>query len=248
MDNRAFVLALVVVLAGCGALVGGSERTTTVTPAPVPEVTTTAPSPLPPGISGGRLTDVDALVRAHVAALEGRSYTLYTRVRQGDRTGERVLRVEDPWRYYYHDTTEPAGGRTEFVDGTYRYQRSTRAGLQFDRSTATNLSTQYGRALGAAVRSHLSVGNATVAETRLDGDRHYEVRIERDEYADFDGQNYTVRMVVRPDGLVRSFHVSYVRDVDGRRTTIERSVTYTEFGTTTVDTPEWVSDRWNLSA
>jgi len=69
---RAAAVALLVVLAGCSALVPGTDRPT-VTPAPVP-----TDSPLPPGVEPSGVTDASAFAAAHGFALGNRSYTLVT--------------------------------------------------------------------------------------------------------------------------------------------------------------------------
>jgi hypothetical protein len=72
---RAAVVALCLALAGCGGFVGGPDRATPVTPAPVP-----TPDPetvrVAPGLTEAGVDDADALTRAHVAVLSNRSYTV----------------------------------------------------------------------------------------------------------------------------------------------------------------------------
>ena len=246
MVERTLLVLLVVLVAGCGSLVEGTDSTPTVTPAPVPEPTTTAPSPLPPGVTGERVADIDALAEAHVAVLTEDSFTVRTRVVRGNQTGERVLRVETPRRYYYHDAMIlTTGTRTEFIDGAHRYRRTTRGGLYFSRAEPGNVTELYGWALQLPVRSYLPTGNATVAETRVDGTRYYEVRLDRETHPRLDNlRNYTARAVVRSDGLVRSLEVSYVRSSGGQRVNVTHVTTFGGFGTTTVDPPDWVVDRW----
>lgn len=246
--ERTLLVLLVVLVAGCGSLVGGGDPTPTVTPAPVPEPTTTASSPLPPGVTGERVADIDALAEAHLAVLTADSFTVSTRVVRGNQTGERVLRVESPRRYYYRDAMIlTTGTRTEFVDDTNRYRRTTRGGLYFSRQEAGNVTELYGWALRLPVRSYLPTGNATVAATRVDGRRHYEIRLDRETHPRLDNlRNYTARAVVRSDGLVRSLEVTYVRSSGGQRVNVTHVTTFSGIGTTTVDPPDWVVRRWNV--
>jgi len=243
---RTLAVVLAVVLAGCGSLAADPGTPRTLSPAPVPEPTTQADSPLPPGLSGGGVTDVDALARAHVAALEGRSFTLQVNESYDDLSGFRVLRVERRDRYSFHDATVSiAGNRTEFVDGTHRYSRSTREGLRYELGPAVNRSAAYGWIVAPPVRTPLSVGNATVYETRVAGERRYEIHIDRAVHPRFDSfRNYSVRATVHPNGFVSAVSVSYVRVYQGKRTNVTRRVQYSGLGTTTVDRPPWVERRW----
>ena len=246
MAIRTLAVVLAVVLAGCGSLAADPGTPRTLSPAPVPEPTTQADSPPPPGLSGGGVTDVDALARAHVAALEGRSFTLQVNESYDDLSGFRVLRVERRDRYSFHDATVSiAGNRTEFVDGTHRYSRSTREGLRYELGPAVNRSAAYGWIVAPPVRTPLSVGNATVYETRVAGERRYEIHIDRAVHPRFDSfRNYSVRATVHPNGFVSAVSVSYVRVYQGKRTNVTRRVQYSGLGTTTVDRPPWVERRW----
>jgi len=245
---RTFAVVVVVVLAGCGSMAADPEPkpTRTLSPAPVPETATPAASPLPPGLSGGGIADIDALVRAHVDALDGRSFTLRVRERHDDLAGFRVLRVESADRYYFHDAAVTvAGNRTAFVDGEYRYSRSTREGVQYELGPSVNRSTAYGWLVDLPIRTPLSVGNASVSETRVAGERRYEVSIDRAVHPRFDSfRNYSVRATVGPDGFVSRLTVSYVRVGQEGRTNVTRRVRYSDVGTTTVDRPTWVERRW----
>ena len=81
MRRGLLAVAALVVLAGCGSVFVGDERTRsgdadgTLTPAPVPEVT---PTPerwgIAPGLTGAGVVDMDALVAAHREAVANRSY------------------------------------------------------------------------------------------------------------------------------------------------------------------------------
>lgn len=81
----AVLLAVLVVLAGCSGVFGGSgEPTETVTPAPVPTDEPT-PTPVPrlaPGLTGQGIENASALVAAHASFLRNQSFT-----RQSNSTG-----------------------------------------------------------------------------------------------------------------------------------------------------------------
>ena len=82
------------VAAGCSAPAADPGPTRTLMPA----ATATRVSPLPPGVLGESVTDVDALVAAHAAAIEERSFTVRIRTSYDDLSGFRVLRVESARR------------------------------------------------------------------------------------------------------------------------------------------------------
>lgn len=82
---RTAVLACCLVLAGCGGFPGSQPAASqqTVTPAPVPD----APPQVAPGLTTDGVTDVDALVRAHVAGLSNTSHTIEHRRTVDDADG-----------------------------------------------------------------------------------------------------------------------------------------------------------------
>lgn len=254
MDRTRLLVVALVVLAGCGSLASEPEPepTQTLTPAPVPEPTPTPSDPLPPGVTTSGVTDRDALVAAHTAALANRSFTLRVRISRGDETNLRLLRVEDARRYYYRDETQAVeGARTEFVRGQFRYARTVEslAGLQFGRYLGADYADRYGQVPGKTLGSYLPAGNATVLRTTAGGQRRYELRADRPPEREVNPRrNYTVRATVRPDGFVTALEASYVLPHDGGETNVTVTVEYSDLGATTVDPPDWVVRRWNVRA
>lgn len=256
MDLRLAVVGLVVVLAGCGAL-GGSggpdgpfdtetDEERTLTPVAVPEVTA-EPAPLPPGVTTAGVTDADALLDAHRAVLRNQSYTLTVRLSVDGVVSERLARVESPTRYYQREVL--AGSESNV--SRFASDRTV-----YTRSVAPN-ATRYARfdtvrpPGSQTVRESrllLSVPTATVFETTVDGRPAFVVRGSYPVHPAASAlRNVTLRAVVRPDGLVRSLNASYTR-VDGAdRTAVSRSFRYTDLGETTVDRPDWVAERWNVT-
>jgi len=253
MNWRAVVVAVVVVLAGCGALGGGSagadnadrsDPTRTLTPVPVPEVTET-PVTLPPGLTGDRVTDSAALVEAHFAALSGRSYTLRIRVTVDDARSERLFRVQTPTRYYRADRLEDGGAdRTHFADGATLYTRNEFDGQRHygrfdDVSPPSTRSVRLSRA-------YLRVDRVRVAETRVDGDPAYELTGTYDVHPAVESfRNVSLRAVIEPSGLIRTLNVSYYRATDGANVT--RSFAYSDLDSTTVERPGWVDREFNAT-
>jgi len=54
-----------------------------------------------------------------------------------------------------------------------------------------------------------------------------------------DPRNGTLRAVVAPNGLVRTYHLSYEATVDGHTVHVERSVRHAAVGSTTIERPSW---------
>ena len=248
MDWRPVALVLAVTLAGCGAIVGGgpgpdSETAPpTLTPAPIPEVTAT-PAPLPPGVTGDHVGDPEMLFAAHQSFLEGKSYTLRTRVRIGETSVRRLIRQETPDRYYTHDAQPgPRGNVTQFAASGSTYVRSAFAGVvRYDRLDAVQPPNSQTVEQSVAFFGPEAV---VVARTTVDGRPAFEISGENLDYPDAPGlRNYTLRAVVEPSGFVRALDVSYVRTEDG--TTVEHSFVYTDVGTTTVERPAWVDREFD---
>jgi len=249
MDWRTVSVALAVVLAGCGALGGASGpsgdragETPTLSPVPVPEVTT-APPTLPPGLAGANVTDANALVDAHLAAIQGRSYTLTVRVRVDDERSERRFRVETPTRYYRVDRlADPRSDTAQFADGNSLYTRteygdSVEFGRYDDPSPPRSQTVMLSRAF-------LQVDSVRVAETRVEGDVAYELTGSYDTHPAIESfRNVSLRAVVEPTGLIRTLNISYYRANDGSKVT--RSFAYSDLDSTTVERPAWVDAQWN---
>ncbi|MEF8841699.1 MAG: hypothetical protein V5A62_08745 [Haloarculaceae archaeon] len=153
MRGRVPVVAVLVLLAGCGSAAGPASPgtgTDTVTPAPVPTAPpTTAPAPtagptrtttaardpsLPPGVTASGIANASALADAHSAALEGRSYRAVTVVNRSTASGwertREVLRVDGDRVHLVHRERTSGGNdssRVEYLDGRARYVRCERA-------------------------------------------------------------------------------------------------------------------------
>lgn len=259
-------LALVVVLvlsAGCSTF-SPTAQTPTVTPAPVPEaVETTETSPLPPGVSGDGVTDAEKLALAHVGETRNLSYTWRDHYASERRlaTGSlwtnltQIARVETESRYTYwtnrraDDADGPfsiLGNYSEYADRQGRYARFVDDGEVVHRNYPRRPAhRRVGRFTGNAVRQYLSVDNASVAVTLVDGQRYY--AIEGSGYALPSGweiSNYTVDATISPDGFVRRLNASYVRTRGDERETIRYGYAYGSVGNTTVEQPSWVEREW----
>lgn len=266
MDRTAVALVLCVVLAGCSGVTGIDESTETVTPAPVQtaeSVQTTEQDPLPPGVTGSAVADLDRLARAHVTATDGTAYTwrseyVSARFLENETLESEIrqrARVENESRYSYWTNRRQADSNRAFSylgnytahagpDGRYtRFEDGNR--LVYEEVPHRPARITVGENARSAIREYLAVENATVAVTLVDGERHYEIT--GSDYAlptAWEIENYSVTGVVSPEGFVRSLDVQYVRTLNHEREAIRYSFAYTQVGETTVERPRWVSERW----
>jgi hypothetical protein len=254
MNWRGVAVALAVLVAGCGSVVGGAggpgERgadtpAPTLTPAPVPEVTET-PVTLPPGVTGDRVTDATALYEAHTAYIRGRSYTLHVSVDVDTGSSERLFRVETPTRYYRRDLL-PGRNFTRYADGERVYVRTAIGGNElFASSDDVDSPTAHTIRLSKAF---LQLDDVRVAETLVDGRLHYELTGSYPVHPAVDSlHNVTIRAVLGPQGFIRSLNTSYVAVTAGSRTNVTRSFAYSDVDSTTVERPAWVAREFNDTA
>jgi len=247
------VLALVV-LAGCGGFVDPAPERT-VTPAPVPERTATpaSESAIAPGVGGGRVVDADRLARAHRVALQNRSYQWIgrlsgTHVNSTDSQAVTTqLWVEHEQLYRYRLSTSWSFANTsEYTAGPVRYRREVgRSGYRYAMEPSTTVTARFGEQSVRAIRRYLSIGTASVATTRIDGERYYRITGTTESIPET-GQidNYSVRALVAPSGFVRSLTVSYDDEIGENDERIRYQFRYTDVGETRVEPPGWISERW----
>jgi len=253
---------------------GGDGQDETVTPAPVPTVTVT-PTPeqrsLPPGVRRTGVVDVQALVAAHRKAITNQSYVW--RARRGTTTEVNgslqnssvptvtwiSARVESERVYSLRTDRERltlSSGPTlvadyrEYADGEYRHVGydvpwAVDYEVRSRMVVAARHNDNIGRAMTTAIVRYLSVENAIVSLTSVDGRRHYAV-VARSEapsgYVTGEGNvtEYTARAVISPDGFVRSLNVTFLVADERRRQQFYYSFTYDDVDETTVERPQWV--------
>lgn len=245
MDRRLAAVAIAALLAGCSALAGGGGPTETVTPAPVPEVTPgeRGGTAFPPGVTSEGVTDSDALLTAHLAALENRSYVMRGRFSYGERESAALLRVASPHRYYYRETTGYYGSNvTEFADGEWRYGRYDRFQSRYARDRAPEATGRYGAIAAQYVETHFA-GDAAVEARTADGQRRFVVRSGEQPWNRSDIHDYTARAVVTSEGLIRSLRVSFVDRNGDNETRMLHRIEY-ERRDVTVERPAWVDEQW----
>lgn len=247
MDGRLAVVVLVVVLAGCGSIAGdaGQDQTAaeTLTPVPVPEETP-EPASLPPGVTGDGVPNSNALFGAHLSALEGESYTLRVRIANDDEVSTHLFRVESQHRYLRSSLLGGYGQNvTSFTDGERVYIRSEFDGVpNYARGNVTERPTSHTVRLS---KVFLRLEDAEVAKVLRDGEIHYRIRGRYDEHPRAQSlKDFSVHAVVSQEGLIRSLTASYTVEGSGGPTNVTRAFEYTEVGTTTVERPDWVRNRW----
>lgn len=248
---RVLALALLLLLTGCGAP-AAPDKSSTVTPAPVPEKTQ---NPLPPGVDERGVYDPERLVDAHADALANTSYTAQVtsvlRVRGEFRSRyARVIRLSaGEKRVHYvlnktdrrNDTARVRhieryieGERlyvavSEGNDTTYRMQEITRSRSFLAASTGNRQG--FGRLLGR-LRPTL-----TDAQTE-NGTTLYRLVAGPSDIRPL--QNVTFVALVDRRGIVHEYTVTYGVRRDGEPVQVQVDVAFTDIGTTTVRRPGWV--------
>jgi uncharacterized protein YceK len=264
MDRRILVVALVALLAGCGAVMGTDEGEDAVTPAPVatPEPDRNAgPQLLAPGLSTAGIDNPNALILRHIAVVTNASFVWTEKYRERGvsepasyrQAITRTVAYESRgsgYRFWTQGRSVVSGQR-RYVDrreqfGTQAggYVRGRHDGQNGTRVRRLNRSVE--RADFALpnrpVRHLLVLENQTVERAEV-GDRpHFEIRGTRDAIPDHGSvDEFESRVVVREDGLIRVIEVSFVTHIYGEPTPIEYQLTFTEVGKVTVEEPDWVS-------
>lgn len=254
----AVLLALSVVLAGCG-LLGQETDVEGPPPGESTGATATTAGPfggeeLPPGVTTDGVSDVDALMAAHGAALNGSSVTLEldyqltvndtlenTSFRakvlpDGDRGWLRVTLQDGTGTYYTGD------GQTYFrevVNGSVNYGTT-------DQVSALPQRPRFG--IDNWVRRAVQAGEwEPVGTVERDGETLFEFEATSVDPPDVNTSNNTTvgsdgRLLVDRQGVVRSVSVSTT--VENERGTVRYglAVSVDEVGTTTIEEPSWLDN------
>jgi hypothetical protein len=266
MHRPTAVALCLLVLAGCNGVTTFDDQRATLTPAPVPTPTgaESGTSGLPPGVTGSGITDLDRLERAHRTALSSRSYTWRARrnVSEYGQSGvggldiRRIARVQNESTYEYRSDSYPVwhGGQqrylenyVEFADGSGNYASyvDPQNITQYERVEDAPARERVGREAISAIDWFLDVENATVSVVRNDGRRQYELRGTGHTFVNTQPvSNYSVRALIRSDGLVQSLTAQYDRGSGIHRQSVRYSFEYTALGNTTVERPTWARERF----
>jgi hypothetical protein len=270
MPWRTLCVAVLAITAGCGTFATTNEPTPTVTPVPVTDVPTEQSTPvgIAPGLSGGGVRNVERLADAHLESLEGETY-VWESTREIDRLPNRSddehvvdqrLRVADDRRYvfstnrrdfHHQGDVRLLNDVTEFADGETTYKRFVPfgdTGFHYDRKPVKPATEAYAREMAVPIRQFLAVGDATVAEARVDGDLYYRVSANRTKPPGLiQGQNYSVTALVSPNGFVRSMNVTYDVERSERAATVTYQFEFEQLEGVAIERPVWVSEQWSTA-
>lgn len=253
-------VAVVVVLAGCGAAPFGSDaRATpaeTLTPVPVstPEVSSSTPVRRPPGVSLDGTIDATRLREAHVDAITDRSYR-WTLDYDVDTPGRsepifeqgftrRAIVEPDRFLVWQVDDGEPLN-QSLFVNETGGYLRTVQGNVTRNETLVRPGTSESYLASGQIVERFLSGMDPDVTRVEHEGTTYYRLHDRTGlppllERLAATIRNYSVTAYVTPEGFVRSMTVSYERYWDSDFEYVSIRFYYDDVGSATVDRPAWV--------
>lgn len=249
----AALVALLVVLAGCGSTAAPSTTTrapttdATATATPTPTRTTGPDVDLAsvPGVSADGV-DAKRLTEAHDARLNETSYRLHTTVRRGStRLSIEVATAAGPVPTYLR-SERPNRTREEYFNERY-YGRLNASG---------NVSYTIGRYAGRAdfsgasiVREYMALARyEPTGTTTVDGTPAVVLTagpddVRDDAFGDVTMTEFGSRVVVDRNGVVRSFRFDATgTTADGRRFVVRVDLQVTRVGETVVRRPDWLDE------
>lgn len=256
-------LVVIVALAGCGG--SGSLDTGTGTPTPAGTETPTpaptdTPTPslddvsMPQGVSESGVTDRDALVDAHGAALDGKSGTVHIEFRltvdgegqNASLTGKVTPNDDRGWM----KVATSGGVGTYYTRGDTTYEK-----VVVDGETSYGTTDQVSAIpetprFGADARVRDALWNANWTFDRVverDGElllRYEATRVALPESVDVDRENASATsggyLLVDQDGVVRHVEVSATVETEEETVEYGLSVSFSGIGSTTIERPDWV--------
>jgi hypothetical protein len=257
--QRALVVCLVAVAAGCGSALFADSAPApreTATPVSLTPAGTATPGPsLPPGVSDGGALQTARLQRAHDATLANTTYTLVITQRitlSGTTTStQRALsRVAVGETATLATIRRSNGGvnRSLYLTGSEGYQRSVTGGNTT--VTAVDPTDESLEVFGTRpIQWYLSDVEFAATAVERDGTRLYRLysppgrapaAVTTDPRVKANVWNYTATAYVTPAGFVRTVAVDYELTSRPVRGSVSLRIEYTAVGETTVSRPEWV--------
>lgn len=240
----AVTVALLAVLAGCGA--GPPETATPVTPAPVPTDggRVGVGGGVAPGVDETGIYDADALLDAHFEWLANTSYTARLSTVRRYRNGslqarhDRVLRVAEDGRFHYVLTVERRDGRDRRID-RWRDGDEAYAAVTVGNDTSYRALTRP-RTPRLVTRSELlrlfRFVPARRSDDRMrDGITRYRVVGGPRDLPPLSNVSYAV--LLTEDGHIRSYQVTYDTTRQDQPQQAMVNATFSGVGTTTVEPP-----------
>ncbi|ELZ27012.1 hypothetical protein C475_08756 [Halosimplex carlsbadense 2-9-1] len=263
----ALVALFVVALAGCSALApddAGPTPAETVTPVAVPADTPTETLSPPPGVAANGSVSPGALIRAHFAALDDRSFTWRLDYRRSvDRSApvggetasnvsvdvaERRLRVADDGSYRLTRRMTGMVGGTVYADDTGRYVRGARSNGTGYRVGTGEPSYRHYLRTGQTLGRYFPVEGSAVSTVARDGRTYYRVHVTAPPRTLAEGHakqtitDYAATAYVTPEGLVRAVVVEYEYTLTDDRVAVSFRSEYRGVDETDLARPDWVAD------
>jgi hypothetical protein len=218
----------------------------------------------PPGIAPNGSVTPGALLRAHYAVLDNRSFTWRLDYRRSvDESGpataevasnatvdvaERRLRVASNGSYHLVRRMTGMTGGSVYADDTGTYVRSSLSNGSGYRSAGGELDYRHYLRTSQTLGRFFSVAAASVSTVERDGRTYYRVHVTDPPPTLADGHakqtitDYTATAYVTPDGLIRALAVEYNYTLGEDRVTVSFRSVFRDVGTTTVTRPEWVAE------
>lgn len=251
----ALALVVLAVLAGCSTAGLGGPPTAT------PTATPAWPDPMPPGVTTSGVAEPLTLVRAHTAALVGRSFTYRETVTVSTLDGIRLGQI-----HTVHRVDEGTFVFSKRVDGVVP-QRLSRVRHVDGYSNGTTTVTRYridgenrtlvGPAREATLSAYGVVQKGTLYSLVAATDPTVRGPLRRGgtTYVHLEGTNGTATIgvtratnasfeaLVAPSGLVHRYAFAYHANdstYGGWEGRLVRTVVYDDVGATTVERPDWV--------
>lgn len=267
----ALVVLGLVLVGGCSFADRSPSERRTLSPAPVP---TTAASPdtdsdLPPGITRTGITNLSALVNAHVRVSNATRWAWVETTTSTVRTENRTVSMSTTQTVTFVDRRTYRHSADVWVkqhEGSYRYREGYERYANGSEGYATWLSsdplrrvyrrdespTVDDRFAGFAtdpIRRYLSLDSTTVSRVGDADPQHYEVAGTQSNVSEYGPvTEYRARAVVRADGFVKRLNVSYTVEQSDMQVAVEYTFTYRRIGTATVERPAWVAAARNRTA
>jgi len=262
MHSRVVAVALVVLVAGCGAVPFGSGEdpappTDTVTPVPLTtdgsETATGTPRGLPPGVDADGSVNARALGEAHQAFVENRSYTWFVKYDTGNDEfigGVFVRRAVVGQGTFYVEQVSPgpSPNSTLYVNETGGFLRTIEENeTRFELLNIPGEHTEYVFA-SDAIRRFLTGPQFNVTSVDRGGQTYYRLHTvggtgpRRLTEASGVVSNYSATAYVTPDGFVKSLSVEYDRRIDRNHTQVTFRYDYSGLGESRPTAPEWVGE------
>ncbi|MFB6302843.1 MAG: hypothetical protein ABEH78_08290 [Haloferacaceae archaeon] len=251
--SLAVLVALLAVLAGCGAGPSATSPSgTDAQPSPTPTAAPTTPTPAttldPTSVPGVRADGVNVtrLTAAHEAALNRTSYTLNVSVRRGDARRRIVVATSGPVPTRIRSES-PSRTRVEYYEDGRFYRRTVAGG---------NVSYRMGPFVGnpafsgaSVLRQYMSMARYAPMRTTVHrGEPVVVLAADREDlrsgaFGDATTESFASRALVGADGVVRSFEfVASGTTADGRPFVVRVRLRVTGIGDTVVGAPDWLDE------